>query len=277
MRKKRKEENRNDLGRGIICVLLVLLVSACGSRAQNTTAEGSVLEDTAVSAEEEEPSGQTEETAFSKPEKPEEPADPDTRYESKAMEPTVSEFTEIWEEESDWYGDYQFVEYIRPNTWYTPDFDDEAMERKISFRKKTIMTLETDLERTYMALDKEADVEDRGGWADWNYDHYINESYVKLIASVLDEEKIRHMEERWGKEYERDGSLADFSYRAMGNEKYFADMDFRVHDYEGSPLLIFYNPQRTSAYKEETYLLEAENGTVYMLDDVMVSKWQRLR
>ena len=79
MRKKRKEENRNDLGRGIICVLLVLLVSACGSRAQNTTAEGSVLEDTAVSAEEEEPSGQTEETAFSKPEKPEEPADPDTR------------------------------------------------------------------------------------------------------------------------------------------------------------------------------------------------------
>ena len=262
---------------GVGIFVSISIVSACGNRNQTIAAESSGPEDTAVSAEEEKKTGQAEETAFSKSEKPEEPDDPDVRYESKAMEPTVSEFAEVWEEESDWYGDYQFVEYVRPNTWYTPDFDDEAMERKISFRKKTIMTLETDLERTYMALDKEADVEDRGGWADWNYDHYINESYVKLIASVLDEEKIRHMEERWGKEYERDGSLADFSYRAMGNEKYFADMDFRVHDYEGSPLLIFYNPQRTSAYKEETYLLEAENGTVYMLDDVMVSKWQRLR
>ena len=85
------------------------------------------------------------------------------------------------------------------------------------------------------------------------------------------------MNRRWGKESDEDGDFVNFADWSMGDEKYFADIDFKLSDHIGCPLLTFRYPEHPSTVKDQEFWVYAGNGIIYSLTDVMVSEWRRLR
>ena len=63
------------------------------------------------------------------------------RYESICSEETESVFPETMKDLTDWYGDYQFVGYVRPHRNYTPCPDHGQLEYRISLQKEEIVSL----------------------------------------------------------------------------------------------------------------------------------------
>lgn len=200
--------------------------------------------------------------------------DPDERYESICSEETESVFPETMKDLTDWYGDYQFVGYVRPHQNYTPCPDHGQLEYRISLQKEEIVSLTPGLVYRYSGVDRKYQSEI---FADYQYEHLIQDSRPVLTASVLNEEILEEMNRRWGKESDEDGDFVNFADWSMGDEKYFADIDFKLSDHIGCPLLTFRYPEHPSTVKDQEFWVYAGNGIIYSLTDVMVSEWRKLR
>ena len=100
---------------------------------------------------------------------------------------------------------------------------------------------------------------------------------IVLKYTTLDEELLKSMMVRWGREYHLDGTAVDFSEWAFGDEEFFSNIDFRISNYQNCNILVFYIEQNPSSVKEIEYWIDAGNGVIYSLTDQMISKLQRLR
>lgn len=235
---------------GLVCLICVFVTAACGE-ARLEDSSGSAEETTAEVAERE---------------------NPDEIYYRKIEEETRADFPEDLSEMEDWYGDYQFVEYTRPHSYppSTPDY----LQRKLDQMKGTIKRIEPGMLITYFPVDR---VLEPVFYEDYEYDHYISVRSFTMHVEVLDEELLKTLLMRWGREYHLDGSPVDFSNKAHGDDDLFADMDFRISDYVGHQILVFTDEDTTSTIKECDYWINAGDGVVYSLTNHSVSKWQRLR
>ncbi len=198
---------------------------------------------------------------------------PDTLYESKAAESTAAAFPDITEK-SDWYGDYVLIGYVRPHWGFQPNPDKEKRQRLLDYQKQTILSLSESCMEYFGPVNREDDPEQ---YLDYPYDHYVNKQPVILKDTILDENTLADITERFGREYHLDGTAVDFSQWAFGDEEFFGDLAFRASDYQGSRLLVFYNEHTASAVKETEYWIDAGDGVVYSLTDQMAAKLQRLR
>lgn len=200
--------------------------------------------------------------------------DPDERYESVCSEEAEAVCPETMNDLEDWYGDYQFVGYVRPHQNYTPCPDHEQLEYRIRLEKEEIVSLTPESVYRYSGVDRKYQAEI---FADYKYEHLIQESRPVLTASVLTEEVLEEMNRRWGKEFDADGGSVDFADWSAGDEEYFADTDFKLRDYTGCPLLTFRYPEHPSTVKNQEFWIYAGDGVTYSLTDAMVSEWRRLR
>ncbi|QNM05268.1 hypothetical protein [Qiania dongpingensis] len=213
------------------------------------------------------------EEAGSKIQETETGKNPDELYELKITESTVSNFSNM-EEKEEWYGDYKFIEYIRPHFGFQPNPDKEQRQRILDYQKQSIVSLSENSVKYLGSVNRE---DEPDAYEDYKYDHYVMEASYVLKTMILDEKVLQDITSRWGREYHLDGTPVDFSEWAYGDESYFADIDFKVSDYEGHYILIFYDEQNPSTIKEREYWIDAGNGVVYSLTDQMVSKWQKIR
>lgn len=196
---------------------------------------------------------------------------PDILYESEMAEDIITTFPDISEKE-DWYGDYQLVEYVRPHFGFQPNPDKSQRQRILDIQKQTIISLNENSIKRFGPVNKEDEF-----FAEYKFDHYIQEVPIVLKYTTLDEELLESMMVRWGREYHLDGTAVDFSEWAFGDEEFFSNIDFRISNYQNCNILVFYKEQNPSSVKEIEYWIDAGNGVIYSLTDQMISKLQRLR
>lgn len=186
-------------------------------------------------------------------------------------EDIITAFPDISEKE-DWYGDYQLVEYVRPHFGFQPNPDKSQRQRILDIQKQTIISLNENSIKRFGPVNKEDEF-----FAEYKFDHYIQEVPIVLKYTTLDEELLESMMVRWGREYHLDGTAVDFSEWAFGDEEFFSNIDFRISNYQNCNILVFYIEQNPSSVKEIEYWIDAGNGVIYSLTDQMISKLQRLR
>lgn len=244
---------------------LILLFTGCGTKddpTPSTSASKPSLTESSV-----------EETTLAETVAPITPTvSPDELYEEKKaafQDDILPDFSDL----DGWYGDYVFVEYIRPQHLYPPLIDETLLQKRYERDLEAIKSLEFEKLTSYTKVDKELEPE---LFFDYEYQYFIQSNFTRMNCRILDSDILAEMDRHYTAEYSPNGNTNDFSVFAMGDDDCFSDMSFLIHAYEGKHVLLLRSEMDTSTNQASQYWLEGENGFVYIIDDAMITKWKKV-
>lgn len=186
----------------------------------------------------------------------------DRIYKETLARETLSAFPDMTAR-TDWYGDYQFVDYVCPYKEYVPDIPEEIGYRKNLLRESVVTLTETEwifcgpVDRKLVQ------------WENYEYESYTDISKINYENGILNKETAMQVSE-W-EITERNAGPAD------GQENCFSNMDFDICDLIGAPMLVFYDESLPEEKTIQSYMVYTGDGVVLQITKSRVAAYQKLR